>query len=867
MNNRKTFLRDADRLLRIIYKEMALENLSYPCGDILTATAEEFDLSSDDFRRRIKRKYILIYPNNYHEDDLDFLFDNLCGKLGKGYGSTDSVYLIFLAAEYLFYQAKNELQVNFSDLLEWDGFRNKVDTKLYVAAYYVQHMENSINQKCQPVIKHSNKQVYDILKRSGISENHMHMKASGYTDDINWYAFLSKSIFEERACHDFVREEGVFQEYEKRGYWEGQLTNFISKIRFVRLLLVGLLYQENIQKLAYLDSKEWDLFLKIVYQQWLKLMKSDDFLVMLDSVDSSSIIQDIESYVRDCLVDDTLSKSNVEKYWLFEMNFLCKAFEYIFRGGDEVSNNKVKSVRFLLNLYISGSTLLKFQFVQDNIGMGFTKFKEKEDNKSFFIKKDQEKEDVLRSVFHKYYRERYVKNIEMRIAPKETVAEYFTLIDQLNKFNQEEHDKAMKELHLNESELPKINFGLIIHFIKIPHKKEKDFTEELADKRDIINHDANIILELLEEIGERCTDSMNGEEAKKDYAHKIVGIDTANYEKDNRPELFGPTFRKIRCGTQEDYVVGHTYHVGEEFTTLTNGLRAIDEVLLFLGYRGNDRLGHGLALGINPQKYYDKKRNNIFCSIGDFLDDLVWMYSVLLEGEQKPELQLYLREKFECYKFDLFQSKYYPGRIPTFEDYMDSFFLRGDCPAIYEPNFEVDIQQYYRQTIKGEERYKLNYKEAHHHHAYLNAEARRLFYHYSFNENLRKRAEEASQFEVNEVYVNCVIEVQKLLKKKILNMGVFIESNPSSNKKISFVQKYTDIPGLNISGPMLRESDIKLPISINTDDSTIFLTDSVNEYSLVAAALIRDGIEPEEVYQYIQQLAEASNVHSFISRY
>lgn len=33
---------------------------------------------------------------------------------------------------------------------------------------------------------------------------------------------------------------------------------------------------------------------------------------------------------------------------------------------------------------------------------------------------------------------------------------------------------------------------------------------------------------------------------EKNTENKIVGIDTANFEKNNRPELYGPTYRKIR---------------------------------------------------------------------------------------------------------------------------------------------------------------------------------------------------------------------------------------------------------------------------------------------------------------------------------
>lgn len=256
------------------------------------------------------------------------------------------------------------------------------------------------------------------------------------------------------------------------------------------------------------------------------------------------------------------------------------------------------------------------------------------------------------------------------------------------------------------------------------------------------------------------------------YITKILfTIDTANYEKDNRSKLFGPIYREIRQGGTSGYVLKATYHVGEEFPALASGLRAIDEVLNFLDYRSNDRLGHALALGIEPYEYYGKKRSNILCSIGEYLDDLVWMYSVLVESNQDA----------------------------------------------------------------------------------------------SFDEVYRNHAEKVLHIEVSELYIQCVARVQRLLQEKVLQMNIFIEAKPSSNKKISHVQKYSDLPALNISSPVFdKMNGLEIPMSINTDDSSIFLTNLVNEYSMLAA-LIREGYSKSNVYSYIERLAIASNVHSFIS--
>lgn len=78
-------------------------------------------------------------------------------------------------------------------------------------------------------------------------------------------------------------------------------------------------------------------------------------------------------------------------------------------------------------------------------------------------------------------------------------------------------------------------------------------------------------------------------------AEWIVGMDAANSELYCRPEVFGPIYRYMKqfCNSATDlselgseYYRGQrslnfTYHVGEDFWDITDGLRAIDEAILF----------------------------------------------------------------------------------------------------------------------------------------------------------------------------------------------------------------------------------------------------------------------------------------------
>ena len=223
-------------------------------------------------------------------------------------------------------------------------------------------------------------------------------------------------------------------------------------------------------------------------------------------------------------------------------------------------------------------------------------------------------------------------------------------------------------------------------------------------------------------------------------------------------------------------------------------------------------------------------------------------------------LLLYLRDEFEKYKFQLFESTLPTEDIPSFDDYLASIYLRGDCP---DTHFNLKNESYDNLRVYE---YRFNTSNKHHKQSFFNEKARRLFLRYSFDPNYRERAESPFQTKVTDKYKECVKQAQRLLKIKIRDMHVYIEANPTSNKKISIMTKYSEIPALAISGPVLLgdENSIQLAVSINTDDSSIFQTNLVNEYSLVAASLLKEGYSENDVYDYIEELAIASHVHSFI---
>ena len=113
------------------------------------------------------------------------------------------------------------------------------------------------------------------------------------------------------------------------------------------------------------------------------------------------------------------------------------------------------------------------------------------------------------------------------------------------------------------------------------------------------------------DIWKRAQEIMKFRELYPASASRVRGIDACSQEIGCRPEVFAPVYRLLGCHTASELrdgieiplpKLGKTYHVGEDFLDLIDGLRAIQEAVYFLNLDCGDRLGHAIALGTDVEK-------------------------------------------------------------------------------------------------------------------------------------------------------------------------------------------------------------------------------------------------------------------------
>lgn len=832
-------MNNIDRLLNIVYQQTPLQEMFPRNSETLSiddAIKNNFvwDIrEKTQYQHLIENLYVNYYKDKYTDDEVSNNLTYYVSKANRNYCASKVNLLdlyCYIVEELLHFEA-DDLTVSFDKLLEWNGLIDKVDSHIFFAmkaATTGRHIKSTDLHR----VKHDNARLTQLLKDDkGLSENHMHLKGSGYTTDMNWFDFcLRESIMDPRLHRILTERKGkTFHDtlsFHKAGYLKLYL--------FQQYLKWDLLSEEAIKQIiASTTLIEFELHA-------LKIQSEIQRLI-------AKFKENYQNYL-----------SIPRESFLVERQFLKDQFTHYLQH--KLSDFEV----YLLNCYLLAMNQFKALFYQNNKGMGFRKFKDSEEIKEELLNDDSSTR-IFKTVFDKYYSEGGVSKVEFRIAPKSTVDEYYKLIDTLDYLNKEAYERQLAIDKLT----PKLSYGLIIHFIKDPDEAlgEDGFSrkEKTAVKLD---YHANVIQKFFEQ----------SNETKKEYASKIVGLDTANYELNVRPEVFGTYFRKLRQEIAQNHHLHFTYHVGEEFVTLADGLRAMDETIEFLNYKRGDRFGHGMALGHDAEYYFKLKGNSIYCGLEAYVDDIVWMYYLISDCSNKD-----LKNRFEqthqisiSILLDYLEQEFtkeiqkFPGQPPTMYDYFCAYKLRGDDPSLYvEDEVNYLEQSYFEQSYKqliAKYGVKFNYHNKYHRQSFRNTNARKLYFNYQYAKDFKMLRDQWSHFEVTHQYKCCIQLAQTILRNKVYELEIGIEANPSSNRKISFVNKYTQLPFLKFNSLFLEDSSKEnLSISINTDDSAIFQTDLSLEYAYVCAALFREGYEKERVYSYIEHIKKLGHFQSFLS--
>ena len=392
------------------------------------------------------------------------------------------------------------------------------------------------------------------------------------------------------------------------------------------------------------------------------------------------------------------------------------------------------------------------------------------------------------------------------------------------------HDAYLEEKEMAE------HLSFVVQLTKRKSKKETGKSRYYS-KRTEIHEDFNRIGLFVE---------------NKQNAYDITGIDVGGMELQYRPEVFA---HAIRAGKAIGY--GVTFHVGEEYHDIVDGMRAVWEIVQFTDSNTIDRLGHCLALGVQAKAYYNDKHHTLSLPKQILLDNLVWLYCYAHEngiricGKQGKALKDKAKALYEEIGYGQYVKEL------TMEDYYQSLLLRSDEP---DPDEGLDV---WSRTAM------LDTPAANK--ARANENAARLNEAFNVDEDIISNGRKTESWKCGEGYSRIVNKVQKKMRHYVNSKIKCIEGCPSSNLQIGNLGRYDRHPAIiyylnpdvKSFWPFLRQQ--KLNFAICTDAKGVFATSLANEFSLLALAAEKKYGWNKKTASSFEDLVSQGNKYRFKS--
>ena len=494
--------------------------------------------------------------------------------------------------------------------------------------------------------------------------------------------------------------------------------------------------------------------------------------------------------------------------------------------------------------------------VQVNSNIGFANFKRFQDTKTLFLD-GRHKSLISKLAVWEAVKFNYNVLFETRITPLPQ--------DKIRKIHRDISDAFEGE------EEPE--WSLLFHFIKNPENFDKSREVRHGSLRDNLFKDSVRLKRIL-----RLEEWRNREDS---YLSHVKGIDAASSEIGCRPEIFAHAFRYLKGAG-----FATTFHVGEDFYDIADGLRAIYEAITFLNLEAGDRIGHALALGIDPYQFYSERHNIIALPVQWMLDNVVWLYYIsrefncLMEPGTEDFLISTFRKLVRRIGYELntdsshdndkgrMDGRYDERRVEMI-DYYQSMLLRGDTPdgsgdyttkpLAYVSNVWASYGQQKSERVNDIRR--------------GNLAARDLYRAYLSNRRIIEAGEKVASFVLPSGYPALIDSIQEKMMRMISKSQIGIECCPSSNFRIGHFKRYDQHPIFRFMPVRSDRTPYPLSVTVNTDDLGVFSTSLPNEFSLLALALMKmkdtDGkhmYSSQEIYDWVERIVKNGNKFSFSDR-
>ncbi len=731
--------------------------------------------------------------------------------------------------------------VQFKHLLRWRELSLFIGEDNLIIPYLAEQDLNRGYERSSfiwpTIIDHDNFRINAILDQE-LSDTHTHINAALDVFEFNWLGLMNYPELVNLPEKDKFLSAGSKQEYDSISLFSEinlSLTEWVKIAAFIRVCLYDLCFEQETD----IDSRICSLG-KFFYEkefldeQFNETKRRINILRVGAAPSVNGYKPDYAIRHKDLEIKGMQNEEMQSPYAIHqgERKMLYHFFRRFLDGPKECFYAPY------VFLYLLIKSKIRREFAQTNSLVGFENFQRYQKHKCMFcpnFSKDEKYKKAYQEIAFRYAvqtssgpeRNYYV---EARLTPG--------AISKFRAMNYADSIFFSDVPYIQSKDL----VSFVAHFIKGDDKKDKNqmFRKE------------NVICEAWKQVG-KLIGELTSEFGKPD----LCGIDAASSEFNCRPEVFAPVFRYCRFKGLANF----TFHAGEDFYDILDGLRTVDELINFMGYTFGCRIGHGLVLGMNVSSYYRDRHFTMIIPQQELLDNIVWLKHKAMKCNVwiSPATEDFIGENFS-----LLTEKLGYGDCDM-ETYWRSMLRRGDMPeqmvktppAIFASMCTIPDKVRYSPvspyTKEGSNR------------------SEQLWNIYLSDSDCRKEGKRIITVKVpKSSWVEDVTAIQECVLKDIEKFGVVIETNPSSNIKIGRFTRYDEHPLMRFCDVVPFHARHSIVTSINTDDKGVFCTSLRNEYSLIAVALTKqldqDGKRmwsDLEIETYLRRIAYYGNITRF----
>lgn len=756
--------------------------------------------------------------------------------------------------------------------LDWRDAYIRLGQGLFVTAFLAwEDYKNGTERKdfTWPVIlRVENRNLYEVL-REGIAENHNHLAGGTQSYQITWCRMMNyPAAIREELIH--FHNSNLFPKMH-RGEKTERLDKFdeLELAALIRTILFRALHRddfcESITGNGSISIKErgecvqFDGRAAFAREYVNSFSMNNDLEDMIDCLRNAYGVRVHVLDEADYCLDYALENAYLSAGKNLDVRIVIgeRAFQYRCMRACLNKGSFTDFEKELFYLYLVLQCNFRSEMIQSNDQVGFINFKNYQDRKDDAWDTTQYFGDAMCMALNNRLHSEHISSLEGRMVPKPAAEKNINKVyrsDLAKRFadcDQEEvwdTTNYMFTPELDSNIFREATWFYTFHYFKIPDNRNLDPKRFALPVYRHAKH-RKLIMEQTKGFVDALRESSY-------FRNRVRGIDAASEEVRCRPEIFAVAYRYIdyvqkKWNTSDSGIlpsspirISKAYHAGEDFLDIASGLRAIDETIRFLHFEAHSRIGHALALGVEPEIHYNTKHHEIIITKQDRLDDLVWILyrgkelgvviDNYIEAELRQEAEHLLRY---IYRDALCDHKWDSNLFV----YWRSMKLREDDPSVYSTGrFKkngMDADEINSCLIDSENSELQLYRE--------DRQIAGLYYYYQYGVMEGIRGDEVYIKRVSKPYIMLMRRLQDAMIKEVYRRNLIIETNPSSNVLIGTFKDYCLHPVFRFNNRKLYESItslkrddiVQLNVCINTDDLGVFDTTLEFEYALLYEAL------------------------------